>query len=177
MKIVFYVLTLLLLSACGGGGGSTPAASTTSTSATATATSFTTVAMAGELLTYTVDTTKLTYSYTITASQYGLTGKSGSGTLTLNSDGTYSPSGITNAKVVVLPNGLLLGAIPDSNTISFRRLCRSAIDHRHQSTNTGQYAIGTGGQFGGGGNNQADVCRPRHPPTHRPSGQTLHRQN
>jgi hypothetical protein len=28
----------------------------------------------------------------------------------------------------------------------------SGIDHHRQSTNTGQCAIGTGGQFGGGGN-------------------------
>ncbi len=39
-----------------------------------------------------------------------------------------------------------------SNSISFRRLCRSAIDHRRHSTNPGQCAIGMGGQFGGGGN-------------------------
>ena len=38
------------------------------------------------------------------------------------------------------------------NLISFRMWCRSAIDHRRHSIDTGQCAIGTGGQFGGGGN-------------------------
>jgi len=37
------------------------------------------------------------------------------------------------------------------NLISFRRLCRSEIDHQ-QSTNTGQCAIGMGGQFEFSGN-------------------------
>ena len=38
-----------------------------------------------------------------------------------------------------------------SNLISFRRLCRSAIDHRRQSTNTGQCAIGTVVSLGAAG--------------------------
>jgi hypothetical protein len=90
-----------LLVSCGG-GSSSPDASTTR---------FTAVAMAGELLDYTIDTTNLTYTYTITESQFGLSGKTGSGTLVRNGDGSYSPSGVPNARVVVLPNGLLLGAV------------------------------------------------------------------
>jgi hypothetical protein len=89
-----------LLASCGGGGSSSSAA-----------TQYTSVAMAGELLTYTVDPVALTYSYTITESQFGLNGKTGSGTLVRNLDGTYSPSGIPNARLVILPNGLLLGAV------------------------------------------------------------------
>ena len=89
------------LSSCGGGGGEGSAA----------ATQYTSVAMAGELLTYTIDPVALTYSYTITESQFGLTGKTGSGTLVRNLDGSYSPSGIPNARIVILPNGLLLGAV------------------------------------------------------------------
>lgn len=92
--------TAALVASCGG-GSSTPTSGTT----------FTSVAMAGELLDYTIDTTNLTYSYTITESQFGLTGKTGSGTLVRNADGSYSPSGVPNARVVVLPNGLLLGAV------------------------------------------------------------------
>ena len=42
----------------------------------------------------------------------------------------------------------------DSNLIG--RLYRSAIDHRH-STNTGQYAIGTGGQFGGAAGTAVEI--------------------
>jgi hypothetical protein len=90
-----------LLVSCGGGSGSSDA----------TGTKFTSVAMAGELLDYTIDTVKLTYSYTITESQFGLNGKTGSGTLVRNADGSYSPSGVPNARVVVLPNGLMLGAV------------------------------------------------------------------
>jgi hypothetical protein len=67
--------------------------------------------MAGELLTYTVDPVALTYSYTITESQFNLNGKTGSGKLVRNPDGSYSPSGIPNARIVILPNGLLLGAV------------------------------------------------------------------
>lgn len=101
-------LIVVSLTGCSGGGGGG------GTTGGATATSYTAAAMAGELLTYTVDTSNLTYSYTITDSQYGLTGHTGSGTLVHNSDGSYSPSGISNAKIVVLPNGLLLGAIRET---------------------------------------------------------------
>ena len=100
----------IAVAACGGGGGGGGGGTSTG----APATNYTAAAMAGELLTYTVDTTNLTYSYTITDSQYGLAGKTGSGTLIHNSDGTYSPSGISNAKVAILPNGLLLGAIRET---------------------------------------------------------------
>jgi hypothetical protein len=96
----------------------TPVTTTTTTTATTTtttlrvsATNFTAAAMAGELLTYTLDTSALTYSYKITESQYGLTGISRSGTLTNNGDGTYTPSGVNNGTVATLPNGLLLTSI------------------------------------------------------------------
>jgi hypothetical protein len=89
----------------------TTATTTTTTLTTASATNFTAAAMAGELLTYTLDTSALTYSYTITESQYGLTGISRSGTLTNNGDGTYTPSGVNNGTVATLPNGLLLTSI------------------------------------------------------------------
>ena len=88
-----------LLASCGGGGTS------------GSPTTYTSVAMAGELLTYTVDPVALTYSYTITESQFNLNGRTGSGTLVRNNDGSYSPSGIPNARIVILPNGLLLGAV------------------------------------------------------------------
>jgi hypothetical protein len=88
------------LASCGGGGSSSSSA-----------TSYTSVAMAGELLDYTIDPVALTYSYTITDSQFGLNGKTGSGTLVRNLDGSYSPSGMPNVRIVILPNGLLLGAV------------------------------------------------------------------
>jgi len=90
------------LASCG--GGDSPSAPV----------QYASVAMAGELVTYTVDPAALTYSYTITESQFNLTGKTGSGTLVRNLDGSYSPSGIPNARIVILPNGLLLGAVREN---------------------------------------------------------------
>jgi hypothetical protein len=90
-------LAVALLASCGGGNDD--------------ATRYQSVAMAGELIDYTVDTTKLTYAYTITESQFGLAGVTGTGTLTGNADGSYTPSGAPEARLVILPNGLLLGAV------------------------------------------------------------------
>jgi len=140
-----------LLASCGGGGGSSSAA-----------TQYTSVAMAGELLTYTVDPVALTYSYTITESQFGLTGKTGSGTLVRNLDGSYSPSGIPNARIVILPNGLLLGAVRErfgtavvtvpiiglSNPVSSVASLAGTYNYMHRgclsavcATDTGTFAI------------------------------------
>lgn len=106
------IVCSVLLSACGGGGGGGSSSSNTTT--TSSGTTYTAAAAVGELLTYTLDTTNLTFSYTITESQYGLTGKTGSGTLVANGDGTYTPSGAPNARVAVLPNGLLIGGIRET---------------------------------------------------------------
>jgi hypothetical protein len=91
-------LAIALLVSCGGGSDGD-------------ATRYKSVAMAGELIDYTVDTTNLTYTYTITESQFGLAGVTGNGTLTSNADGSYTPSGAPDARVITLPNGLLLGAV------------------------------------------------------------------
>ena len=48
---------------------------------------FTSSASIGELVSFSIDTTNNTYSYTITQSSFGLTGTTGSGTLIANSDG------------------------------------------------------------------------------------------
>jgi hypothetical protein len=159
-----------LLASCGGGGSSS-----------GTATQYTSVAMAGELLTYTIDPVALTYSYTITESQFGLTGKTGSGTLVKNADGSYTPSGIPNARIVVLPNGLLLGAVrerfgtavitvpiiglsdPVGNVASLagtynymHRGCLSAVC----ATDTGTFAIAAGSTWSScpSGNLAAGAC-------------------
>lgn len=91
-------LAVVLVASCGGGTDDD-------------ATRYQSVAMAGELIDYTVDTTNLTYKYTITESQFGLAGRTGDGTLTSNADGSYTPSGAPDARVIVLPNGLLFGAV------------------------------------------------------------------
>ncbi len=103
---VFFIgvltVSALTIAACGGGSNSSGGGITAST--------FQAVATEGELVSYTVDTTARTYSYTVVESAYQKTGASGSGQLTLNSDGTYTPSGF-NGKIAVLDSGLLLGAI------------------------------------------------------------------
>lgn len=115
MKIQHNGITLMLLASalltgCGGGGGGGGG----SAAPAPTPITFTGAAGAGELVTYTMDTTSLTYSYTIVESQYGLTGKTGSGTLAANADGTYSLSNIPNSKAVILKNGMLVAAIRES---------------------------------------------------------------
>lgn len=99
-------ISALLLASCGGGGGGSATVSMPTVQKTYVAS-----ATAGEVLSYTVDTLARTYSYEIIHSAYGLTGQRGNGTLTANSDGTYSPSESPSSKVLPLNNGLLLGAV------------------------------------------------------------------
>lgn len=101
----------MVLSACGGGGGSSSSSSSTTSSSSAT--TYTSSGSVGEVLNFTIDTAASppTYSYTIVQSSYGLTNQTGSGTLTLNADGSFTPSGSTNSRVYALPNGLLVGGI------------------------------------------------------------------
>lgn len=110
LKRILIAFITIALSACGGGGGGT---STTSTGFTQ---NYSASAAAGELMTYSVNTSAMTYSYTITKSSYGceVSGaacNTGSGTLTKNSDGTYTPSGSPTSKIYALENGLLVGSI------------------------------------------------------------------
>jgi hypothetical protein len=109
----------VLLAACGGGGGGGTAAAPTTPTTPATngfAQTYTASAAAGELMTYSIDTSALTYSFTITKSSYGCEVASapchsGSGTLTKNSDGTFSPSQSPTSKIFALQNGLLVGSV------------------------------------------------------------------
>lgn len=97
LRLLPAVLSVGLVVACGGGDND--------------ATHYRSVAMAGDLIDYTLDTTNLTYSYTIIESQYGLEGTTGRGTLKANADGSYTPSGAPEARVAILPNGAMLGAV------------------------------------------------------------------
>jgi hypothetical protein len=111
---IFTLITTFALVSCGGGGGGSSSSSSNATPAPVSAGvsgTYTASAAAGEVLSYTVDTEKLTYSYTILYSAYGLEGKTGGGTLTKNSDGSFAPSESPNSKVYALPNGLLMGAV------------------------------------------------------------------
>jgi len=158
LRLTWALLALcaLLLASCGGGGTS------------GSPTQYTSVAMAGELLTYSIDPVALTYSYTITESQFGLNGKTGSGTLTRNLDGSYSPSGIPNARIVILPNGLLLGAVRErfgaavvtvpiigmSNPVSSLNALAATYNYMHRgclsavcATDTGTFVIAASGTW------------------------------
>jgi hypothetical protein len=104
----FGCFVLFLLTACGGGGGSSSSSGFSQT--------YTASAAQGELITYSVDTTKLTYSYTVIKSQYGCEVPTsdchtGSGSLTLNADKSFSVSGSSGSKFYALQSGLLVGTI------------------------------------------------------------------
>ena len=174
MSVRVHLIGLLValgvsLASCGGGGTSSAA------------TQYTSVAMAGELLSYTIDPVALTYSYTITESQFGLTGKTASGTLVRNPDGSYSPSGIPNARIVILPNGLLLGAVRErfgsavvtvpiiglSNPVSSVASLSATYNYMHRgclaavcATDTGTFAIAANGTWAScpSGNLGAGAC-------------------
>jgi len=88
-NLLFILFFSFILSACGGGGDDDDSENTSTT--------YNSAASEGELLEYKIDETKLTYSYEIKSSAFGLEGSTGSGTLTKNSDGTYTPSSAPNA--------------------------------------------------------------------------------
>ncbi len=116
---IFLILTSsLLLVGCGGGGENndgttTDGDSTTPTTGeeTVTAKKFNLSGSLGELLTYTIDTSNMNYSYEIIESDYGLKGTLGSDTLVQNEDGTYSPSDDPDVGLILLPNILLVGGV------------------------------------------------------------------
>ncbi len=78
-SLIPIIVSAFLLSSCGGGGGGGSTASTAST-----AVSYKSVAQMGELISYTLDTSNLSYSYRIEKSAFGLEGRTFTGTLTLN---------------------------------------------------------------------------------------------
>jgi hypothetical protein len=104
------VVSVALLVGCGGGGGGggSPVTGFSQT--------YTTSAAVGEVIEYTFDTSRNVYSYTVKYSEYGCDVPSaacnkGSGTLTKNEDGSYTPSGSPNTKIYAVQNGLILGTI------------------------------------------------------------------
>ena len=109
IKYTLAVASLALVAACGGGGGG----GGVSTGFTQ---NYVASASQGEVITYSVNTTAMTYEYKVIKSQYGCelptsNCHSGSGTLTRNSDGTYTPSGSADTRFFALQNGLLVGTI------------------------------------------------------------------
>lgn len=105
-RLFIAVISLSIVSCGGSGNGGGGGDGTSESSAT-----FTSSAGVGEIVTFTVDTTALTYSYTVTESSYGLEGQTGSGTLTGNSDGSYTPSGFPGSRIQVYENGIMVGAV------------------------------------------------------------------
>ncbi len=115
MKSFKYTLAataLGFLAACGGGGGGTASTGSSTGPAAAQFTqTYVASATAGEVINYTFNSVSNTYSYSITQSAYGLTARTGSGTLSRNSDGTYSPSESPSSKIYAAQNGLLVGVV------------------------------------------------------------------
>jgi len=108
MKKPIYPFLLLIIGmalvSCGGGGGG-GGSSSTSTS-TGSSTTYTASGSVGEVLNFTINTavSPPTYNYTIIKSAYGLANTTGSGTLSSNSDGSYTPSCSPNSRVLALSN-------------------------------------------------------------------------
>lgn len=104
----------LLLSACGGGGGGSSSAPAGTAPSENTAVTGLGAATVGELVRFGVNQARTEYSYEIVESEFGLAGTRRTGTLTDNGDGTYTPSGAPETRVVVFENGLILGFIKEN---------------------------------------------------------------
>lgn len=101
------ILGVVLLSSCGGGGSS---------GSSGFQQTYISSAAQGELISYQIDTSSMTYSYRVTRSEYGCEVTTdpchqGSGTLAKNSDGSYSLSGATSSRIFFLQNGMLVGSV------------------------------------------------------------------
>jgi hypothetical protein len=99
------VLAFGLIAVIGSGGGDDGTTTTTTSQGTV----YNSGGSIGDLLTYTIDTTAMTYSYAIIESDFGYTGTTGSGDLTKNADGTYAMSNDPGAGLILLPNTLVVG--------------------------------------------------------------------
>lgn len=105
----------LLLAACGGGGeGGSAAGASAGSSGGNTAITGLGAATVGELVRFGVNQARTEYSYEIVESEFGLAGTRRSGTLTDNGDGTFTPSGAPETRVVIFENGLILGFIKEN---------------------------------------------------------------
>ena len=101
------MLGVILLSSCGGGGSS---------GASGFQQTYISSAAQGELISYEIDTSSMTYSFRVIRSEYGCEVTTdpchqGSGSLTKNSDGSYSLSGATSSRIFFLQNGMLVGSV------------------------------------------------------------------
>ena len=102
------LLLLACLAACGGGGSGGGSAQTD----TAFSKTYIASAAAGEVLNYTFNSVNRTYSYQVVRSAYSIpTGTTGSGTLTANGDGSWSPSESPTSKVYAVSNGGVVGGV------------------------------------------------------------------
>lgn len=102
-ELTYTLLTIgaATLMGCGGSssGGGDPVANETKVHA---------AASIGDLVSYTLTPgstpNSYNYTFTITESDFGLTGTTQSGTLTQNADNTYTPSSNPNARVLIMKN-------------------------------------------------------------------------
>ena len=103
--IAMYVVTGVALSGCGGGDGDISGSDSTN---------YVSSAALGEVMLFNVDVANLTYDYEVIESRFGCSAvgsvcQNGSGTLELQPDGTYEPSGSPTTKLFIADNGLLVG--------------------------------------------------------------------
>lgn len=68
-------------------------------------------AAAGEFINFSVDRDKGTYQYEILASQFGQTGTKAEGSITANSDGSYTQGDGAESRLRISPSGLMLGVV------------------------------------------------------------------
>jgi hypothetical protein len=117
LSICVTAIATLILAGCGGGGGgsNTPSPQTYT---------YTASAGVGEVLQFSINTTNLTYSYTVVKTSYAASGVSagqtGTGTLTSSTNGAYtvgasSDSFIQSGKLLPKANGLLAGHVLINN--------------------------------------------------------------
>lgn len=102
--IVSLILPLFLIS-CGGGG------TDTSNTASLVPKDYVGAAAAGEFVKFSIDVDKGTYQYEILASQFGQTGTKNEGTISANSDGSYTQGDGANSRLRISPSGLMLGVV------------------------------------------------------------------
>jgi hypothetical protein len=115
--IVGSIILGAVLVACGGGGGSSSSSSTPASSGASTSTTYTASSGAGEVITFTIDTTNKTYTYIDVQSSYGFVGKTGAGSLvSQNADGSWNLSAssdgfIKTASILANSGGLIVGQV------------------------------------------------------------------
>ena len=106
-KLFIMLFVSIIIYGCGGGGGSISGLEPR-------VQKFIGAAGVGELVSFSVDTEKLKFSYEIVESQYGLKGVRKDGVLIANNDGSFTQSTNTNSALRISKDGLIFGTIKET---------------------------------------------------------------